>query len=34
MAFFTSLFDDELAVSFQTEPLELLVLENSLFCLV
>ena len=29
MAFFTSLFDDELAVSFQTEPLELLVLENS-----
>lgn len=29
MVFFTSLFDDELAVSFQTDPLDLLVLEDA-----
>ena len=34
MVFFTSLFDDELDVSYQTDPIDLLVLENSLFCLV
>lgn len=29
MVFFTSLFDDELAVSFQTDPIDLLVLEDA-----
>ncbi len=29
MVFFTSLFDDELDVSYQTDPLDLLALENA-----
>ena len=29
MFFFTSLFDDELDVSFQTDPIDLLALENA-----